>query len=83
MRYRVRTHGYSGYCAGCRCGACRDAKAGYMAARRRTAYLADHAVPEGITHGTPFAYQEHGCRCEACIIAERNAPRHRPKARAS
>jgi hypothetical protein len=80
---RVRTHGYSGYGYGCRCEVCRAAKAAYMAARRRAAYLADHPVPEGIRHATRSAYEEHGCRCEPCTAAERNSTRWRARARAS
>ena len=63
-------HGYTRYTHGCRCQKCREAKAAYMAARRSAAYRDDHQVPEGITHGTRFAYEEHGCRCEACVATQ-------------
>ena len=70
-------HGYIRYTPGCRCEECREAKADYMAARRAAAYDPGHQVPEGIRHGTAFAYEEHGCRCGECVEAERNSPRWR------
>lgn len=85
-------HGYIAYSHGCRCGACRQAKADYMRSRRaqgRTyaqrltrssggecgvrhnvfAPGAERALAAGVTHGTRYAYEEHGCRCRPCTTA--------------
>jgi hypothetical protein len=78
----IRTHGYAGYGNGCRCRTCTDAKAAHMRQRRADAYVTDTA-PEtdpAVTHGTRFAYEERGCRCGACVTAERGSSRwSRPK----
>ncbi len=74
----IGTHGYGGYTQGCRCETCTDAKAAYMRRRRTDAYTADTA-PEtdpAVTHRTRFAYEERGCRCDACVTAERRSSRH-------
>jgi hypothetical protein len=67
----VKTHGYGGYTSGCRCQACRDAKAAYMADRRGNAFLNTGPEPvEGIAHGRS-GYEERGCRCGICLEAKR------------
>lgn len=77
----ISTHGYSGYSNGCRCQVCRDAKAAYMAGRRAAAFTADNAPEQdpAVTHGTRSAYEERGCRCGACIAAERVSSRWAPR----
>jgi hypothetical protein len=71
-------HGaYNRYRSGCRCAACREAKAAYVRAARATAserrLEARRAgvvyVAEGITHGYA-GYQEAACRCETCVAAK-------------
>lgn len=79
MRHNVFTHNYSGYSNGCRCGTCKDAKAGYMRERRATAYLEVAQSVPGITHGR-FGYEERGCRCDVCVAARRLSQR-RPEPR--
>lgn len=62
----VRTHDYVGYTEGCRCDTCKAAKAEYMSARRAAAAADPVAAVSGVTHGTRFAYEERGCRCQRC-----------------
>jgi hypothetical protein len=66
----VTSHGYNGYGDGCRCDDCKAAKRDYMTARRSAAYLAGHEVPARATHGTRSTYEEHGCRCNSCVVAQ-------------
>jgi hypothetical protein len=70
----IDTHGYGGYTNGCRCQVCRDAKADYMRERRAAAFTSTGPVTD-VTHGTRFAYEERGCRCEKCVTAERASSR--------
>ena len=73
----VRTHGYGGYTNGCRCEICADAKADYMAMRRAGAFTAPPPETDpAVTHGTRFAYEERGCRCDECATAERASSRY-------
>ena len=74
----VRTHGYGGYTNGCRCRICADAKAARMRERRAAAYVTDSGpvTDPTVTHGTRFAYEERGCRCETCVTAERSSSRY-------
>src|SRR5258708_18328277 len=75
---KIFTHGYGGYSHGCSCEICLKAKRDYIAARRSIArQAADVAGAEAWTgrHGTRFAYEERGCRCEACAATQ--LERHR------
>ena len=67
----------TGYRYGCHCDECRDANA--VQARegraRRAAALAAGTVR--LRHGTKATYVNHGCRCEACVEAQRDANRQR------
>lgn len=78
----VGSHGYAGYTEGCRCDTCRAAKARYMAARRAAAAAAAESgvSVSGITHGTLFAYEERGCRCQRCCEHHKAKRGHRRKA---
>lgn len=83
-----RTHSYGAYTRGCRCEACRRAKADYMRDRRAAA-RARAATPDRkgpyiapITrHGTRAGYEEHGCRCLDCTAARAAADRRHYAAR--
>lgn len=85
-------HGYAGYCYyGCRCEACKAAKAAYMrehrAAKRSLVanpvrpdgarYVAD--LPPGASHGL-YGYQEYSCRCGVCTAAKAKASTRQWKA---
>ena len=66
---RHGTHTF--YKLGCRCDICRNAWNHYnmMQRLRRT----NEGLPEGDKrHGTPNAYLNYGCRCEACSEAARD-----------
>ena len=67
-------HGYSAYADGCRCQACKDAKAAYMSGKRKeaTASARPGTAIEGVRHGTRAAYKDSGCRCEACVYVMRS-----------
>jgi hypothetical protein len=71
-------HDYDRYAGGCRCKTCRAAKAEYMRTRRaaKAQQRREHEaatgrpyVAEGITHGIT-GFQEHGCRCFTCRLAD-------------
>jgi hypothetical protein len=72
-------HGYVCYTRGCRCQPCRAAKAAYVRTRRAAAAalaaeVGHHSyvlVADEITHGTRFAYEERGCRCDPCTTVKR------------
>lgn len=70
---------YGRYSNGCRCEGCREAKSAYMRQKRDTRQMNRTPVkgPYGTTrwiamdvpanrHGTIWAYQEKGCRCDPC-----------------
>jgi rubredoxin len=68
-----REHGYNLYTYGCRCPACRAAKADYMREKRSAAKKAARPglVVMGIKHGTRSAFTDRGCRCPECTEAMR------------
>lgn len=82
-------HGYLAYAYGCRCEACRTAKALYMRTKRAAARVLREAakaagevyVAEGIRHGYS-GYQDYGCRCTACWRARKGADARRYRERA-
>jgi len=66
---------------GCRCDECREALRAYTArvrARRRAQRVIVNGRPfaavdssgDPLTHGTPYTYQNWGCRCPACSNAQ-------------
>lgn len=79
-------HGYNAYARGCRCEACRAAKAAYMRGKRaagkaRARQLAAVARAMGrparapvvspeAQHGTRAGYDYHGCRCHWCRLVK-------------
>lgn len=71
-------NGYNNW--GCRCDACRIAKAaeGVAIRARRAA-----SNPENIPHGTANGYAQWGCRCEACTKAHNDRTVHRSNAKNS
>lgn len=82
MTATITEHGYNAYTYGCRCDTCRAAKRAYMAARRAEArtHPADRSA-EDFTHGTPFGYEERGCRCESCANAYKTDKRRQDRQR--
>jgi hypothetical protein len=74
----VDVHDYARYSQGCRCGACKAAKAEYIRTRRAaTADLRRQAaatgqvyVAAGITHGAS-GYRDASCRCDVCCRAKK------------
>ena len=75
---------YSSSTSPCRCEACRKAKADYMRARRAAARAIARRYSDPTkgryvakidSHGTRFGYEEHGCRCFACVDARAEADR--------
>ena len=70
-------HGTTGYRYSCRCRVCRDANAAQAreGRARRTATL--HRAVADLIHGTKATYVNHGCRCEACVEAQREANQRR------
>lgn len=84
-RYRpsTTTHDYTNYTYGCRCPICRQAKADYMRARRaeasatarRNSTPISRHIADTPTHGTRYAYEERGCRCQPCTAARTDSDR--------
>ncbi len=64
---RIRHGTLTGYNCGCRCGACRDARAGYQHAWRTS-----HTASDALRHGDVSTYNNYGCRCAACTEARRD-----------
>lgn len=62
----VTKHSMQAYRAGCRCAICRDANRLYHAAQRRE--RKSRAATDA-PHGTPGAYMNWSCRCDACKAA--------------
>jgi hypothetical protein len=75
--YNVKTHGISGYTAGCRCETCTAANAADKAARRSAAFLAGSELGGRYRHGTRYSYELRGCRCEVCVPAQQQRGRDR------
>lgn len=77
-------HGYLNYTYGCRCTICRKAKADYVRARRAAgrhtaqvyaAVTGQRHIADTATHGTRYAYEELGCRCQPCTTARTTSDR--------
>ena len=83
MKKATERHGtYSDYNQGCHCELCTAAKREYgrryrkaNAERIRACIEAGAPLPANIQHGRTGSYTNHGCRCEDCTRAQREADR--------
>lgn len=69
MTRPLRSHGASGYAAGCRCGTCTAAmtRRSERTQRRRQQRVASGELQ--VPHGTNNGYVNYRCRCDSCKAA--------------